>query len=163
MAKKGSKNGHQKTVLASKNSEKLDNSEDEKHSKKEVLDVSIGSKTCQTMEVALWIKKMSKDKIDEFIDFMESLGFKYIEYREPNKKELKGKIYIIFFSYNSCAVCRIAGVERPLSMDLSMLDLINTVFDNCIVDFHNINPRCDYLKSKEEKGVKDLDGSGDYE
>jgi len=127
---------------------------------KEELDVHIGNSTCQPMEVGVWVKKMKHDEMEEFIEFMESLGFKYIDYSEPNKKELRGKIYIIFFSYNSCQVCRIANVERPLSLDPAMLEFINSRFNNKIIDYHNINPRCDYIKSKEEKGVLNIDGGG---
>lgn len=151
--KKSQGNLKKSSVLVKKEKENIE----EKEQEKEELRVDTGNKTCQTMEVAIWVKKMKNDEMEDFIDFMESIGFRFIEYKEPNKKELKGKILMVFFSYNSCGVCKIFGVERPLSMDFAMLDYVNTRFPNKIIDFHNINPRCDYLKSKEEKGVKDLD------
>lgn len=153
----GSEN--KKTVLKKKQEFlKKEGKEDTEKEEKEVLEVGTGNDTCQTMEVALWVKKMSNNDMDEFIDFMEELGFRYVDYREPNNKDLKKKVIIVFFSYNSCEVCRINGVERPLSMDLAMLDYINAHFPNKVYDFHNINPRCNYIKVKNTKGVRDLDG-----
>ena len=110
---------------------------------------------CQTMIVALWIKKKRQEYISEFIDFMGELGFEYYDYREPDSKSLKGKVLILFFTYNSCKVCEIEGIERPLSIDGAMLNYINSKFSNLIYDFHNINPRCNYEEMKKYKIVID--------